>query len=126
MIEQAEATKLLEEFPEMQKFNSRLRLIAELKADAAQEQDPALIKDGYETAMRFSNRLYFEIITYLSEEHSKQFQAVVETCEERMRIIDMLGDMLKKAYELDDEKDMAAPIISKRPRHLKLIKNKSR
>jgi hypothetical protein len=121
MIEQAEATKLLEEFPEMQKFNSRLRLIAELKAYAAQEQDPALIKDGYETVMRLSERLYADIITYLSEEHSKQFQAVVETCEERMRIIDMLEGMVNKAYGLD-EIDMVTPTKQKDKSHLKLIK----
>lgn len=122
MIEQAEATALLEESPELQRFNNRLRLINELREDAAAEQDPELIKDAYETVLRLSGRLHAEILAYYIEEHSKQFEAVLEVCNERMRIIEELEDMLKKAYGLDNENDIDAPQRLRDKSHLKIVK----
>lgn len=121
MIEQSEAAKLMEEFPELQRFSNRLRLINELKADAAQEDSLELMKDSYESVLRLYERLYAELIIYISDEHEKQFQALFEICNERMRIIEMLESMLKKAYGID-EIDIVAPVKAKRQRHLKIVK----
>ena len=123
-MEQVEATTLLEEFPEMQRFNNRLRLINELREDAAAEQSLELMRDSYEAVMRLTGNLYAEIITFISEEHSKQFQAAVEVCNKRMKMIEELESMLKKAYGL--KIGMNVPAKQKNKSHLKLIKKESR
>ena len=125
MNEQAEVTSLLQEFPQLQRYSNRLNLIKQLKADAAREESLELMRDSYEAVMRLTGNLYAEIITFISEEHSRQFQAVVETCEERMGMIQELEGMLKKAYGLD-VMGIDAPIKQKDKSHLKLIKKESR
>jgi len=119
--EQFEAAKLLQEFPALKRFSNRLRLIERLKADAAEETDMEMMKNSYEIILRMQERLYSDIITYISEEHSKQFQELLEICKERMKTIDMLIDMLKKAYGLN-EIDIAISLKAKRKVYLKLIK----
>jgi hypothetical protein len=123
MIEQAEATKLLEEFPEMQKFNNRLRLIAELKAIAAQELDPELIRDSYETILRMQERLYAEILSYISQEHEKLFKDLEAVYYEQKENIGMMADIIKILVDVDDE--VAGPVKQKDKSHLKVVKNKS-
>lgn len=121
MNEQFEAAKLLQEFPALKRFSNRLRLIERLKADAAEETDMEMMKNSYEIILRMQERLYSDIITYISEKHSKQFQELLEICKERMKTIDMLIDMLKKAYGLN-EIDIAISLKAKRKVYLKLIK----
>lgn len=119
-MEQAEAAKLLEEFSELQRFSNRLRLIKELKADATQEQDPILIRDSYETILRMQERLYTEILSYISQEHEKLFKDLEAVYYEQKENIGMMADIIKILVDMDDE--VAGPIKQRDKSHLKLIK----
>lgn len=119
MIEQAEAAKLLEESPELQKFSSRLRTIEMLKEDATREQDLVLMKDSYETILRMQERLYTEILTYISQEHETIFKDLEAVCYEQRDSISMLADIIGYLINTDDT---TAPVKQKDRSHLQLIK----
>jgi len=124
MIENTEVVTLTKEFQELQRFNNRLKTIERLKQDAEQEQDPELIHDSYKTILRMQERLYAEIVTYISDEHTKLFKRLEAVCMEQRENIGTLADIIGYLINLDDA--IETPAKQRGKSHLKLIKKEGR
>lgn len=102
-ISQEEYEDLLKEFPKLQQFSSQLQTIASLKADTKEEKDPAMLTDTYETILRLQERLYAKMVTYISEEHVKQFNGMEDNCRGWKANAEKMEAALKEERQVNDE-----------------------
>ena len=102
-ISQEELTKLFEEFPKLQQFSSQMKTIALLKDDAKEETDPAFIADGFEIVLRAQERLHAEMLSWNSEEHTKQFNGMADNCRGWKANAEKLEAALKEERQANSE-----------------------
>lgn len=94
---------LLQEFPELQQFNNRMKMIEVLAKDAEKETELTYMADSFKTVLQLQERLFAEIIHYVVDEFSKNFKGMADNCRKWEAIAEKLEAALKNEREASDK-----------------------
>ncbi|NSW92867.1 MAG: hypothetical protein HPY74_19875 [Firmicutes bacterium] len=95
--------ELLQEFPELQRFNNRMKTIEALAKDAEKETELTHMADSFKTVLRLQEQLFAEIIRDVIDEFLQNFEGMADNCQEWKAIAEKLGAALKKEREIADK-----------------------
>lgn len=90
-----EVKKLLDRFPEIQKFQEEAKTIEELVSDLENETNSKLMSDGFKCVMRLQTRLHVKMLNYYIGENSKNFNSISKLLKESQSQCQQISDMLR-------------------------------